>query len=328
MKLTTKLSVINSIFKIKLFNTNIPIVISWMITKRCNYMCKYCNDQKLTDQEELDTKQIFFIIDKLSKIGTKIISLTGGEPLLREDIGKIVDYCAEQDIFVGINSNGSLVRDKIAELTKLNALNLSLDGPEEVNDSIRGPGSFKAVIEASDIAYSRGIRIKFSAVLSKHNLDFKCIDYLLELAKKFNTTVFFQPAEQKLLRANGINPLTPPEQAYKAAINYLISKKGHNKHIGNSVSGLKHLYSWPNPKKIKCTGMFNRIDNQGNVMVCPRIQRSGKGANFLSTDFKELFMKSDPFYCDSCCCASRIEMNYLFSLKPDVIFNMKQSIWW
>ena len=326
MKLHHKILIANSIVRAKLFNIKIPIVISWLITRKCNQMCKYCNNQKISTSEDLNTEQIFSIIERLAKIGTKVIVFTGGEPLLREDIGKIVDYCVEKDMVTGINSNGWLVQDKIAELVNLNTLNISLDGPEEVNDVIRGTGSFKAVMNAIDAAYSKGVKIKFSTVLTKFNLDFKCIDYLIKIAKEFNTTVTFQPATHLLLRGKGINSTAPSQKQYKKVINHLISQK--NKYIGNSLSGLKYLNNWPNPKKIKCAGaLICRIDNQGNLMICGRMQNPWKGKNCLNLDFNETFLKTTPVYCDSCWCASRVEMNYLFSFKPDVLFNMKNLIW-
>jgi len=328
MKLRYKISIFNSIIKAKLFDIKIPIIISWAITMRCNYVCKYCNDRRVMASEDLDTEQVFSIIDKLVKTGTKIIVFTGGEPLLRDDLGRIVDYCADSGIITGVNSNGSLVKAKIAQLSNLNTLSLSLDGPEDINDSVRGTGSFRAVMDAIEAACSRGIKIKFLAVLSKFNCDFEYIDYLLDLAGRFNTTVTFQPAEQLFFRGGGLSPVCPPEEEYKAAINYLISEKRRNKnnHIGNSLSGLKYLGNWPGPRKIKCTGILSRIDNRGNVMFCGRFNNPWKGKNCLNMNFNEVFLESQRIDCDCCWCASRVEMNYLFSFKPDVILNMKKII--
>ena len=87
------LAMAGAIMKLRVLKKNTPIVVSWSLTNRCNSKCKYCSRWK-QETAELNTKQIFSIIDELSKMGTRRIIYTGGEPLIREDIAEIINYTA------------------------------------------------------------------------------------------------------------------------------------------------------------------------------------------------------------------------------------------
>ena len=58
--------------------------------------------------------------------------------MLREDIGAIIDYCKKKALHITINSNGFVLKEKLLSLKNADLVIMSLDGPEEVHDSIRG----------------------------------------------------------------------------------------------------------------------------------------------------------------------------------------------
>ena len=115
MQLKNQFKIIKSILNQRLFNKKIPLSVSWTLTNRCNKKCFYCNLPNITSKE-LTTKQTFSIIDELASLGTQRIGFTGGEPLLRKDIGEIINYSHSKGIFTGMVSNGSLV-EKSTEKT-------------------------------------------------------------------------------------------------------------------------------------------------------------------------------------------------------------------
>ena len=262
------------------------------------------------------------MIAELSRLGTKIIHFTGGEPLLREDIGFIIDYCSEKGILTSINSNGSLMEKRMKELKNLNLVGLSLDGSEDVHDSIRGKGSYKEVIAALSLAKSKGINTRIHTVLSKFNL--QEIDFLLKKAEEFGASILFQPSTVLLLGGNQKNPLSPDEKEYRKAISYLIAKKRESKcHIGHSVSGLKFLYDWPHLKRIPCFASFvsARIESDGHVDICFRNQFQSNLSDAGCLTFREGFFRLPFLYCDQCCCPSSVELNCMLSLNLDAVFN-------
>ena len=90
------------------------------------------------------------IIDKLYLLGLARINFTGGEPLIRKEIGEWIDYAKTKNIKVAMNSNGHFVPDCIDRIKNLELLNLSLEGPECIHDTIRQKGSYQKVIEAAE----------------------------------------------------------------------------------------------------------------------------------------------------------------------------------
>lgn len=318
-----------AVIKAKLFHKRVPLVVSWSITHRCNYQCRYCGWWHAKDRElELTTQQILDIIDQLATAGTQRITFTGGEPLLREDIGRIIEYCRGKNIIVSINTNGSLIKKLSTRIDCLNSINLSLDGPEKINDSIRGRGSFKDAMQAIEFAKKNSITTELTAVISKMNIN--TVEYLLDLAKELDVVITFQPATQNVLGENGNNPIAPSVQDYKKVISLLMKeKKTNNKNIGNSLTGLKYLCNYPKPLPVYCArGLIScRIGIQGEVKVCDRYPNK-ESYNILELGFDEAWHNIKPSVCKiGCYCAKVVESNHLLSLDLDVIKNLLRLYW-
>jgi len=321
MNLSSKISSSFSLIKVKLFKNRAPVIVKWALTYRCNRACRYCGANQAAG-DELDTGEIFSIIDEMSEMNTKVIHFTGGESLIRDDIGQILDYCGKKQISTGLNSNGSLVPDKMRYLGSLGLLSLSLDGPEEIHDSIRGKGSYKEVMLAIKHAQINNIKIRITTVISKINLE--SIDFILNKAKELKIIVVFQPATRLLLNSDGINPIAPLGEKYKSVINKLINDKKRNKFIGNSLSGLKHLYSWPSLKAIACVNglVLCRVEPDGRLYGCADFRDKINMLNCKNEGFKRAFMNLVPMNCKECWCASNVELNCLLALKFNTVLNI------
>ncbi len=302
---------------------NIPIVVSWAITDRCNMRCKYCSVWKKGASHELSTEQILKTIKLLSGKGTKIFKFTGGEPMLREDIATIINFSHKLGLYTSVSTNGFLFADKIKKIEKLDSVSISLDGPQEIQDSIRGKDAYRLAIAALDIAKRENISASLSTVLSSLNLN--SLDYVFGIAHKYNAKVFFQPASRTILFGSEPNPLTPDTYKYKEVISYLVKSKSKNKLIGNSLSGLKHLYHWPQKRTIHCgagKAIFH-LDAQANIDPCSRFTLKGKRLNVIEHGFENCSRQlSYPLGCDECWCYSLIELNFILQLNPSAIINI------
>ena len=70
-----------------------PSLVSWNLTRACNLRCPHCYMEGGTKAEnELSTVECLSLIDELKDLGTEMLILTGGEPLLRKDIFEIARY--------------------------------------------------------------------------------------------------------------------------------------------------------------------------------------------------------------------------------------------
>ena len=78
-----------------------PSLISWNLTRMCNLRCPHCYlDAGRKAENELTTGECLELIDEMKALGTEMLILTGGEPLLRKDIYDIAQYASSRGIWV------------------------------------------------------------------------------------------------------------------------------------------------------------------------------------------------------------------------------------
>lgn len=154
----------------------------WHITDRCNLRCAHCYQEDYSGAEELDLNGLKRIADDIIRTLSKWnkrgdIAITGGEPLLKEEMFPLIRYLESADEISSLDilSNGTLINDKILaqiqHLTKLRCVQVSLEGASpESNDAIRGKGTFQKVIRAIRLLRSGGINVNIMFTLQRRNV--------------------------------------------------------------------------------------------------------------------------------------------------------------
>ncbi len=170
-----------------------PLKVFIEVTSQCNMTCKHClNDSNNAGKEtDISIDEWIIILNELSRIGVFEIKFTGGEPFYREDFMSIVKKAIELGFVVTIATNGSLITKSIAkDLSKmpLKAVRISLDGPEEINDYIRGAGSFKKALHGFHLLKANNVNTGFSMTLNSYNYSY--IEETLQIALKNGTSLF------------------------------------------------------------------------------------------------------------------------------------------
>lgn len=329
MRLSDKIKGIISILKVRIFRERIPIAIRWQLTYKCPLQCKYCHIWGI-NLPELNTNEVFLLLDEMAKWGTRKISFSGGEPMMRKDIGEIIAYCVSKKISPEINSTGFLIPQKIDLIRELDLLKLSLDGPEEIHDMIRGKmGAYRMVIDAAETAFAKGVKFIFTTTLTKLNIGHS--GYMLELAEKFNTFVAFQPLKEISYGCAGakIDNLYPSETEYKNVLEILVSAKKTGKdRMRNSLQGLRHIYNWPHYKKLKCYAgqIFCMLAPNGDLYPCDRLNYTEPLPNCIDLGFRQAFDKLPGIYCSGCGFCGSLELNYLASFKWKILPTFKKII--
>lgn len=131
-----------------------PYTVELLVSSRCNLKCAMCNVWKLEtchsnlQEKELSIPEFEKLIADLSRLGTKVVYLSGGEPLLKKEIFSIIEMAKAKSMTVGMITNGTLITEKIASKlfeAGLDYINFSIDSPEATfHDEIRGVnGSWK-----------------------------------------------------------------------------------------------------------------------------------------------------------------------------------------
>jgi len=156
---------------------NRPYHVQWMVTRKCNYRCRGCDVWREQDTRELSTEEIKRGLDVLRELGVIEVVLSGGNPLLRDDIGEIVEY-ASRFFITTVYDNGSMAVKKIDDLRNADFVAVSIDSlnPKK-NDYVRGvKGAWRNAIEAVGKLHEEGISVSVSPTISQFNL-YEILDF-------------------------------------------------------------------------------------------------------------------------------------------------------
>jgi radical SAM protein with 4Fe4S-binding SPASM domain len=163
-----------------------PLRMDLALTFRCQNDCVHCYAGGPHETPELTTAQWKNVIDKLSEIGVFILTFTGGEPTLREDLPELLVYAQNKGMVTGLISNGRRLKDKAyvtaLEKSGLDFLQVTLESHKpDVHDSMTSEkGSWKETVVGIMNAVQSQIYVSTNTTLSKHNAaDFlTTIDYI------------------------------------------------------------------------------------------------------------------------------------------------------
>ena len=141
-----------------------PIYAVWETTMRCDHSCSHCGSRaEFSRPNELETEELFGVADQLIRLGTREVTLIGGEAYLRSDVYELVEYLSKAGIYVAIQTGGlGLTPRRMARLKKagLRGIGVSIDGPADVHDVLRNRvGSFEAGIKAMKLAKAAGMNV-------------------------------------------------------------------------------------------------------------------------------------------------------------------------
>lgn len=137
-----------------------PLRVMFELTYRCNFRCGHCyiprSYQKAYANKELSTPMVFNILKQLKKAGCFFLGFTGGEPMLRPDIFKILRRARELGFEVILYTNGSLIGERAAdffEAWNINKVDITLPGVSRpVFEKVTGAsGSFKKVFKGLEL---------------------------------------------------------------------------------------------------------------------------------------------------------------------------------
>lgn len=327
MLIKTNFKIVFKIIKASFLKQKIPLFISWNITNRCNYRCKYCSIWSKA-ANELNTDEVISLVNNFSECGTEAISFSGGEPLLRDDIGDIISHCRRKGIYTKLTTNGSLIPRKITEIRDIGLVKITFNGPKCIHDSQRQEGSYEDVLNAVELVKKNNIDVGLNCVISKHNIDY--LDFILETAKRLKVKVSFQPLEQRGSFNKYVDSGFPEPEKIKMAISKLIElKRNRNSCIANSLTGLKYLYNWPSAPKIKCWAgqLYFRITSEGLFTVCERVKNINSAVLNLRSDIKMIMNSMSFVPCqEKCWRNTTIELNCLLSFNPTALLNVNNIL--
>lgn len=170
---------------IKNTETTFDFFVQMHITERCNLSCSHCYQEGRAIQEmtfDDIRKAVHHIADTIAVWSDTYgipfapsFNVTGGEPLLRSDLGDILGAVIDQGFQIFLLTNGVLIDDKTVKMladTRVKGVQVSLEGPKEIHDAIRGKGSFSSALRGVSQLLESGIMVTLNLTLSDLNADY------------------------------------------------------------------------------------------------------------------------------------------------------------
>lgn len=296
-----------------------PIVVVWKLTGRCNLACPHCDQRSIRDSAELDGPEALGLIDQMAASGVRVVSITGGEPLLRPDIGLIVQRILHHSMVCKLNSNGLRLGACLDDLKGLDLLQLSMDGPRDIHDQVRGRGSFDAVVEAVKMARAAGIPTHLVCVLNRFNS--LRLDETLECARNLGVRIQFQPMVQTPESEDGYALHRPEREVLVAAFRHLLAVKEQGDALAgtlkNSPSELRYYleYAQDGQGPVGCSLVMATLEPDGRMSFCGRAS-DVETYDTATLGFSSAFSRLRIPHCEGCSCIGRLRFSKLCRLEP------------
>lgn len=316
-----------------------PIIVVLVVNNGCNLKCRYCFGRYCARGSDKDftTKELIDIIDELYGLGTRALTVHGGETLLREDIGEVVDYIKEKKIYINLITNGLLFKEKIDLIRGVDSLCFSLDGSSQGHELNRGKGTFKPTLEAIKLAKREGFRVRVHATITKYTMN--DIEFLATLAKEIGFFQEFSILYQCGRVSQNFEELMLSDEETKKTIREIIYWKRKGYPIYTAYRVLTNALHWPFPytkphlnsqeisaqfKPIRC--FYGRskftIDGDGYLYPCFVLMDGFKALNVRDVGVRRAIQHvRDTNRCAACIHFTNNDHNLLLGFSMRQVFN-------
>ncbi len=148
----------------------------WELTMRCDQSCSHCGSRAADPRsDELSTDELLDVAAALVDIGSRSVTLIGGEAYLHPGMYDVIEFFAEREIHVALQTGGRSLNDRLARRLAdagISAVSVSVDGPRDAHDLLRNnPGSFEYAMRALHAVGDLGIRSGVNTQVNELNAD-------------------------------------------------------------------------------------------------------------------------------------------------------------
>jgi radical SAM protein with 4Fe4S-binding SPASM domain len=269
-----------------------PLRMDLALTFRCSNDCVHCYAGGPHETAELNTSQWKEVIDRLSQIGVFIVTFTGGEPTLREDLPELLLYAQNKGMVTGLITNGRKLKDpayvKALEDAGLDFVQVTLEShTPKIHDLMTATkGSWKETVTGIKNAVKSQIYVTTNTTLSKHNAqDFlRTIDYIKDLnvaAFGCNSLIYSGKAnaasQEFALPVEALNNLLPKirDKAHQLGLKFLwytptqycqLDPVQLGLGVKSCTAAMINMCVGPNGDVYPCQSYFESL---GNILVDP-----------------------------------------------------------
>jgi AdoMet-dependent heme synthase len=290
-------------------------VISWNVTRRCNLECAHCylpaktgkNNSGTSSTVELTRGEAVRIIDQIAIVNPEVmLILSGGEPLLREDIFELSAYASGKGMMVVLGSNGLLIDAAVARKLSqsgVSGISISLDsvGPE-IHDAVRScAGTWERAVAAITLCRDAGLAVQINAVVTTKNYDE--IPALISYSRSLGAQVFSPFFLVCTGRGEELTDLSAEQ--YEKVLSTIAEAQGKYDDMKirtRCAPTMRRILYERNPGSLllktgagRCLAglSYCRISPEGDVTPCPYMPLSA--GNVREREFKSIWRHSELF---------------------------------
>jgi MoaA/NifB/PqqE/SkfB family radical SAM enzyme len=304
----------------RLLHRKSPFQMTLSLTNHCNFRCDYC-EIPLQLRGEMNTAEWFAVIDDLQAAGMGRACIMGGEPLLRKDVGEIVRHLKRRGVHASLNTNGWLVPERIEDMAELDLACVSLDGPADVQDAQRHPGSYVRVLRALDVLRSRKVPTVTMTVVTPAGID--RVEHVVDVARAYGVRAYFHLEHDKEVeKVSSVSPTLSQARIAELA-RHLTDLKRRGLPVGNSYGALQRQATqrYLTTCEECYAGMyFGYVFSDGTVSHCIFSQAHVERGNGRKHGYAEAFRALTPFNGPGCSCLPYHEVNRMLSFDVRVLF--------
>lgn len=330
MKTTDKLRIGGQILGARLSGRARPFFVQYSLLNGCNARCAYCNSPGRADPQ-LSTAEHIQILTEFAHLGAVRVKFLGGEPLLRRDIGELVEQVRALGMRTAMVTNGLLIPQKIDVIRRLDELIISLDGDEAAHDGQRGRGTWKRVMESIELCARENVDFFLSAVVTPRSAD--QIDWLITTARRFGVSVNFQiPQFNTEVYGADARAWLPEPAAIRAIIDRIIAAKEAGAPVLFTTRSYRHTRAWDDftRERVQRPGAaspcmagryFLQVEPNGDVYPCVLHIGDFAPKNALRDGVAAAWAHAQRHSCFDCYNTWLNENRAIFDLHPTVLDN-------
>lgn len=285
------------------------MLLQWHITERCNCQCTHCYQEHDKQNAEPDFKSLTNIVEQFKELLLNFdrdgratrgqITVTGGEPLIRDDFFELLELFAGNRRYFdfAILTNGTLINGDIARRLKglqPAFVQVSMEGTQSTHDKIRGAGNYGQTVEAIEHLVQAGVRtfISFTA----HRGNFREFPHVAEAGCKLKVDKVW--ADRHIPMGQGAalkeEMLTPEETREffmtMDSARQQCSRRWFTKTKISMERGLQFLVGGGRPYRCAAGSSLITVMPNGDVYPCRRMPI--KVGNLVETSLLEIYQES------------------------------------
>ncbi len=225
----------------------VPRLIAWELTRSCNLGCVHCRGSATRDRatEELSLQEGLQLIDNIASFSKPVLILSGGEPLMRQDVYKIAQYGTDKGLRVVLATNGTLLTPEVAQKLKdcgIQRVSISVDGATaETHDAFRGlSGAFEKALQGIEYLKGADLSFQINTTITRRNL--AEIPAITDLGIKLGAAgihifLLVPTGRGKEIEGDEISP-----QDYEKVLNWFYDKQKELKNINLKATCAPHYF--------------------------------------------------------------------------------------